>query len=149
MNVSRRAEEQARRKQELLEAATLEQRLLQRVKSEREAERHWLERAELATSRGEPSLADEARRRAAEHGERAGYLEAEYFEQQTHVVELRQAARLATGSAGGGAAAAPPVDETVRVERRLAELEEETTLEDDLNQLKRRRSGSSDSTPTA
>src|SRR5690242_4385114 len=114
MSVSRRAEEQARRKQELLEAATIEQSLLKRAKSEREAERQWLDRAELATSRGEPALAEEARRRAAEHTDRAGYVEAEYFEQQTHVEELRQAARLATGGVSGGVPLVLPESDDAR-----------------------------------
>ena len=91
MSESGRPVGRAEQKQRLADAATVQEQLRQRVNNERAGERLWEQRAELARSRGRADLAEQALARAAEHRERAGYLEAELIDQQSHVEELRGA----------------------------------------------------------
>ena len=123
-------------KRRLLQDATALERLRQHVAEERGGERLWLERAELARSRGRADLAEQATARAAEHRERAGYLEADLIEQQQRVEELRQRLRVAGVQPTVDTAqllASLDVDPT---EARLSELERQAQVDRDLADLK-------------
>ena len=134
-------------KRRLLLEATAYQRLRQHVGEERKHEQHWLERVELARSRGRSDLAEQASARALEHRERAGYLEADLIEQQARVEELRQTLRTAgTGAAVDATALLASLDVDLP-EAQLSELERQSQVDRDLADLKAKISASSTDLP--
>ena len=147
MNEPGATSDPAELKRRLLLEATAYQRLRQHVADARRQEQHWLERVELARSRGRNDLAEQASAKALEHRERAGFLEADLIEQQTRVEELRQSLR----TAGPG----PAMDATQLLasldvdlpEAQLAELERQAQVDRDLAELKAKIGGSSEEPP--
>ena len=130
--------EQIRLRRQLVQAAAEEHRLYQLATAERRSERRWLERAALAGERGLAVLGADAEARAMEHRERAGYYEAEFFEQRDWVERLRQVVRHPELSAAAEVGEAAEQRERDAAERQLAALEKEARLDRDLAELKDR-----------
>jgi phage shock protein A len=126
-------------RERLARAAAEEHRLHQRGASERQAERRWRDRAELAAGRELAALALEALERADEHARRASNLEVEFEQQRAFVERLRQAVRYPGAMVPRAGVAASLLAVESGTERRLAQLERDVRLERDLAELKQRR----------
>lgn len=127
--------DRAKARRRLAEVGTERARLRQQVDEQRDAEQLWERRAGLARERGLSDLAEQAQSRAAEHRQRAGYLEAELIDRQAELDQLRQAADQPTRSGVDPAQllAAMNVDPA---EAQLGTMEREAQLDRDLAELK-------------
>lgn len=119
----------------LLAEGTLREQLRRQVDEQRDAEHLWEQRAELARERGRVDLAEQALARAAEHRERAGFLEAELIDQESAVEEARRSADQPDRSGVDPAQllAAMDVDPA---EAQLGTMERDAQLDRDLAELK-------------
>ena len=132
--------EQRELRERLVRAATEEHRLHLHATAERDSERRWRERADLAKARGLATLTAEALQRADAHRQRASDLDAAFTRQRTAVERLRQALRY-PGQAlprSVPASTSPTAEADLDLERRLAQLERESRLENDLEELRNR-----------
>jgi hypothetical protein len=116
----------------LYAAIAAEHRVQEAAAREEAAARRWEERAALAERKEDPDLAEAARQRAAQHQRRARACRAEAAHHQTHIAELKTVL-LRPASAMTRVVVMPPDD----AGRRLAGLERDARLEDDLAELKR------------
>jgi phage shock protein A len=128
-------------RERLVRAATVEHRLHLHAAAERDSERRWRERADLASARGLADLAAEALQRADAHRQRASDLGAAFTRQRATVERLRRAIRYPGLALPRSAASptSPSAEADLDVEQRLAQLERESHLEGDLAELRKRR----------
>lgn len=126
-------------RERLVRAATDEHLLHRRAAAERDLERRWRERVDLASARGLPDLAAEALERADTHQRRASQFDAAFRRQRATVERLRHALRYPGLALPRPAPPLPLADEPDLLEQRLAQLERESRLEADLAELRRRR----------
>jgi phage shock protein A len=128
-------------RERLVRAATVEHRLHLHAAAERDSERRWRERADLAQARGMVDLAAQALQRAGTHRQRASDLDLALTRQRAAVEELRQAIRYPGQALRRSAATATSItaEADLSLERRLAQLERESRLEGDLEELRIRR----------